>query len=731
MSKIKLLKPIRMGLSALLIVCLLVVLFPLAVSGDELLVTRSLPDIVEPGETFEVEVSFEAPADNFKSLGIHDIAPTAPSDWLVEANVDWCDPEAFTAVGDSSDNIGEYSWMGPYDEGEDFTAVYEVTVPGDAPAGVYDFPVGDDSMAWLTYYIGTSSYKAAIAGDYQVEILPHYNLTLSSSVGGEVNKPGEGVFSYLAGTEVSLKAVADDGYDFYKWMGGLCTVGDEYDATTTVLMDSDYVISANFTPEPPYLEVDKYAAPSTIGQEGSGLAPEESTITLTVTGEGVGGDATAPLDVMINIDCSGSMDWNDPSGLRKDGAKEFVDKLNSSRDQAGVVGYDGSVQLELGLTNDFDAVKDKIDECGNWGGTNFNNPLYRSIELLDAGKQSGSIPIIVFLSDGESATYTYYASDGPAKDAADKGYVIYSIGLGSADDTPLRDMSDNTGGAYFYAATAEDIADVFDEIAGEISGVAGTSVMVTDVLQDYINLEDNFTIEPDCITENADGTTTLEWSLGVIGIDEEWTVEFDVSSDRCGRVLANVVDESMVAYNPVISFEGGFAYSEQAEEVLFPETYLNVRCEEEEEPCVGVPSGPAQISIQSIYVDPEEGTQNWPFEVWVSVGNSGESRGTKTVSLYVNGALEQSQTVGVGGGGGENVLFTVSRAVPGTYTVSVEGREAQFTVLGMGPPQAAPAPPMASAGFGGGLGTGGVIAIIVIVVALVVGLIVILRREPA
>ena len=69
------------------------------------------------------------------------------------------------------------------------------------------------------------------------------------------------------------------------------------------------------------------------------------------------------------------------------------------------------------------------------------------------------------------------------------------------------------------------------------------------------------------------------------------------------------------------------------------------------------------------------------------------------------------------------------RAVPGTYTVSVEGREAQFTVLGMGPPQAAPAPPMASVGIGGALGTGGIIAIIVVIIALAIGLVIILKKQ--
>ena len=142
-----------------------------------------------------------------------------------------------------------------------------------------------------------------------------------------------------------------------------------------------------------------------------------------------------------------------------------------------------------------------------------------------------------------------------------------------------------------------------------------------------------------------------------------------------------------------------------------------------------VTDGPPQMSIQNVLTIPENGVQNQMFEVWVSVGNSGDTEGTKTVALYVNGAWVDSQTVSVGPGGGENVLFWVSRAVPGTYTASIEGREAQFTVLGTGPPQSAPAPPTAAAGLGGGLGTGGIIAIIVIVLAIGIGLVVILRRE--
>ncbi len=262
------------------------------------------------------------------------------------------------------------------------------------------------------------------------------------------------------------------------------------------------------------------------------------------------------------------------------------------------------------------------------------------------------------------------------------------------------------------------------------AGVATGStenITVIDILPAYINLEGNYCVEPEDVDYNSDGTTTLTWILEDMHNGDEVELCFDVSADECGKVLANVYEESLVSYYPVGCDPEGQLY-----QTPFPKTYLTVLCPGDDDwdiLCETVLDGPAEISIQSVFANPEQAVQNQIVEVWVSVGNSGDTEGTKTVALYVNGAWVASQTVSVGPGGGENVLFLVSRAVPGTYTASIEGRETQFTVLGMGPPQSAPAPPMAVAGLGGGLGTGGIIAIIVIVLALGIGLVVILRRE--
>lgn len=71
-------------------------------------------------------------------------------------------------------------------------------------------------------------------------------LTISSTTGGSVIAPGEGKFTYDAGQLVSLVAEPDDGYKFVEWTGNVATIDDLNAASTTVITDGDYSITANF-----------------------------------------------------------------------------------------------------------------------------------------------------------------------------------------------------------------------------------------------------------------------------------------------------------------------------------------------------------------------------------------------------------------------------------------------------------------------------------------------------
>ncbi len=69
-----------------------------------------------------------------------------------------------------------------------------------------------------------------------------YDLTTSSTAGGDVVIPGEG--TYLDGTIVTIEAVADECYEFVEWTGA--DVADPYSPITTITMDEAKSINAVF-----------------------------------------------------------------------------------------------------------------------------------------------------------------------------------------------------------------------------------------------------------------------------------------------------------------------------------------------------------------------------------------------------------------------------------------------------------------------------------------------------
>ena len=85
------------------------------------------------------------------------------------------------------------------------------------------------------------------------EELPEYNLAILSTAGGSVTTPGEEIFNYEEGEVVNLVAVADEGYIFDGWVGDVGTIADDTNPITTITMNDDYIITANFKelPEQP------------------------------------------------------------------------------------------------------------------------------------------------------------------------------------------------------------------------------------------------------------------------------------------------------------------------------------------------------------------------------------------------------------------------------------------------------------------------------------------------
>jgi hypothetical protein len=99
--------------------------------------------------------------------------------------------------------------------------------------------------------VNAASTTITMNGDYSIMAnfaLTAYDLTVSSSAGGSVTDPGEATFTYGDGEVVDLVAEPDSCYVFVNWTGDVGTIADVNAASTTITMDGDYSITANFAP---------------------------------------------------------------------------------------------------------------------------------------------------------------------------------------------------------------------------------------------------------------------------------------------------------------------------------------------------------------------------------------------------------------------------------------------------------------------------------------------------
>lgn len=100
-------------------------------------------------------------------------------------------------------------------------------------------------------------------------------LTVSSTTGGTASTPGIGSFGYDSGTSVPLVAEPGPNYHFVNWTGTAVDAGkvaDASSATTTVTVDGDYTLQANFS-------IDQHTLTISATAGGTVISPGEGAFT--------------------------------------------------------------------------------------------------------------------------------------------------------------------------------------------------------------------------------------------------------------------------------------------------------------------------------------------------------------------------------------------------------------------------------------------------------------------
>ena len=213
-------------------------------------------------------------------------------------------------------------------------------------------------------------------------------MTISSTIGGSVNIPGEGLFEYAPGELVAIEATAEVDYRFVSWTGTAVDAGKVAEpllANTSVTMDDNYSLQANFQPVvPDVVGMTQTNAEATIAAIDSLTVSVSTTYSDTVAAgvvlsqDPVGGTAVpagSTVSIVVSqgniadIDASGSVDGNDFILLT--GAwLSTADSLREDLNGDGIVNF-----------KDFAVFLD------NWDGSEFP-PMAGNIADIDS---SGSV----------------------------------------------------------------------------------------------------------------------------------------------------------------------------------------------------------------------------------------------------------------------------------------------------------------------------------------------------
>ncbi len=338
----------------------------------------------------------------------------------------------------------------------------------------------------------------------------------------------------------------------------------------------DFTLCQYSPPEPP--EPPKSSTPTiTTTQVFDADVCGQADIALSVTGVGEVTTYHRPVDIMIVLDSSGSMDDagqnpDQPLQDAKHAAKVLIDQLDEDYDRVGLVSYARDAEFAYPLSTRYAEVKAAIDDLDADGYTNLGDGLYEAREVLVAYGREDAVPVIVVLSDGvanrshddgtcdlEPATHTACTEDAiaQAEAAKDLDVTIYSIGLnlGGVGNDATEEIARATleavasASAYYEAPESSDLVAIYEQIAEQVINVAAYDARIIASLPDGVSyIEGSGSLEPTDMEVVGDNTT-LTWNVGIVPIAKSRTVSFSVEVELPGEsTLLNAYPQTRVEY---------------------------------------------------------------------------------------------------------------------------------------------------------------------------------------
>lgn len=260
---------------------------------------------------------------------------------------------------------------------------------------------------------------------------------------------------------------------------------------------------------------------------------------------------TNPTDIVLVLDRSGSMTGT-PLVNMKTGARTFIDIIDEATDGAkdgqigsgsriGIVSFADTAVANTQLITSVDTLKNAVDALTAGGSTNHADAFTKAMQLFDPA--SSNAKVIVMFTDGNTTTGAPPAPVAAAAKA--QGIVIYMIGLVGSDGLDVNALnewaSDPDASHVAITPDAEDLEELFADLAANISKTGATNIVINEMLNpDFVITS---ILSPSKGSATMLNTTSLRWNIPELGVtnSESAVLEFFVRhvSQTPGTKLVN------------------------------------------------------------------------------------------------------------------------------------------------------------------------------------------------